>query len=530
MRKIFFLFTLTVFLWAGSRFYLATEESPPESKEAPQEDFVIALLKRNFSLNPFKADEQFEFLILDSLFEGLVAFHPVTFEPIPACALRWEIAEGGRVYRFYLREEAKFSSGDTVRALDFQESWIELLRPETKGAYASYFDIIQGAYDFRTGKNKDPKSVGIKAVSEHVLEVKLVEPASYFLKLLSMVSFCPTHVVNRVSNDWEKATSIIGNGPFQVKAISKDSLVLKKNKNYWDAKNVRLSSITFQFYNNEEDISQEYNQRRVHWAFNWDFKNLNDKSSIVVGKKFATMYYFFICKNPPWNDERVRRGLALLLPWKELRKDNKFPTSIFVPNIPGYPAVKGIEVQNIDEGLNLLKQAGFPKGQGLPEIIILQEKGFTEKAELMAKTWRENLKVKVTVKEAGEQSFFEDLKLQNYTLSSWVWLGDFPDPAAFLMIYASKSNLNNTVFSDSEYDALLKESLALKGGERYKKLAEAEALLLKKAVVLPIYHAVAYDLIDLDQVQGWYANPFDYHPLKYIELKDPKMIQGIVKR
>lgn len=527
-KKLYLLIVCAVFLTYTQSTLIPEEDSSQDDGVLPQE-FTIALLRHKFSLNPFYADTEFEFLALEALFEGLVTFHPITFEPIPACAERWNISPDGLIYTFYLRENASFSNGDIIRAGDIRDSWLKLINPDTKGSYASYFDIIKGAADFRNGINKNPESVGINIISKHVLEVELEKPAQYFLKLLSMINFAPTHVLNRIHNDWDKTNSLIGNGPFAIQEQTKDTLILKKNKHYWDADNVRINKICIRFYSDEMEISEEYNQGRINWALHWDFEKLDDKSDIHVGKKFATMYYFFICSNPPWNDERVRRGLALLLPWETLREDSKFPSSAFVPAIPGYPQVTGIEEQNSEEGLALLNQAGFPKGKGLPKIIILQEKGITERAEIMAQAWREQLNVEVEVKETGEYTFFEDLENSEYTLSSWIWLGDFPDPLAFLLMYSSKSNLNNTNYSDPEYDKLLNQALGFKGMERYKKLADAEKLLLEKAAVLPIYNAISYDLIKLDEVEGWYVNPFDYHPLKYIELKDPRMIPGIVK-
>lgn len=529
MRKKLYLLIICVVFLTYSQANLLPEENPSQDESVLAQEFTIALLQHKFSLNPFYADTEFEFLALEAVFEGLVTFHPITFEPIPACAERWNISEDGRIYTFYLRENARFSNGDTVRAADIRESWLKLISPETKGAYASYFDIIKGASDFRTGINKDPETVGIHAVSEHVLEVELEKPARYFLKLLNIINFAPTHILNRLHDDWDKASSLIGNGPFSIQERTKDTLILKKNKHYWDAKNVKINKISIQFYDDETQISEEYNKGAVHWALHWDFEKLENKSHIRVGKKFATMYYFFNCSDPPWNDERVRRGLSLLLPWETLRGDSKFPSSAFVPAIPGYPQIEGIEEQNSEEGLALLEQAGFPQGKGLPELVILQEKGLTDRAKLMAQAWEEQLDIKVEVKEAGEYTFFEELENSEYTLSSWVWLGDFPDPLAFLLMYSSKSNLNNTGYSDPDYDEILNQALGLDGTDRYKRLAQAEKLLLEKAAVLPIYNAISYDLINLDEVDGWYANPFDYHPLKYIELKDPKMIPGIVR-
>jgi len=76
----------------------------------------------------------------------------------------------------------------------------------------------------------------------------------------------------------------------------------------------------------------------------------------------------------------------------------------------------------------------------------------------------------------------------------------------------------------------VKKSLGQSGEVRYKTLSEAESLLLKGAEVMPISHSPAVNLIDLQYVSGWFQNPLDIHPFKYLSFAPFKPLPGVVHR
>jgi ABC-type oligopeptide transport system substrate-binding subunit len=63
-----------------------------------------------------------------ALFEGLTDHDPQTLRPVAAVASRWDASEGGRVWTFHLRADARWSNGDRVTAHDFVRSWRRTLR------------------------------------------------------------------------------------------------------------------------------------------------------------------------------------------------------------------------------------------------------------------------------------------------------------------------------------------------------------------------------------------------------------------
>src|SRR5687768_11187535 len=66
--------------------------------------------------------------LVRAIFEGLTDYDPKTLAPVPAVALRWEPSNGGRVWTFYLRQDARWSNGESVVADDFVRSWQRTLK------------------------------------------------------------------------------------------------------------------------------------------------------------------------------------------------------------------------------------------------------------------------------------------------------------------------------------------------------------------------------------------------------------------
>jgi len=500
------------------------------NRDSEKDEFVIAFSPGSFSLDPLHLYTTVGLQIATGIYEGLVTYNPFTMEPIPGTAERWTISDDGLTYKFYLRDDSVYSNGAPVTAEDFRDSWLRMLEPGNKAEYSFLFDIIEGAADYRKGKTSDPDKVGIKAVSDKELDVKLNKPASHFLKVLCHTSFVPLYKKYTEDKNWNGSGVVIGNGPFLLYKRTKDEIVLKKNMLYWDKKNVRMDTIKILFSDDVKEISREFNRGEIQWADDWDSDLIKDTSKIVAHPLFGTTYFFFVSNKSPWNDYRVRRGLALLIPWETLRKDNSIlPTATLVPSIPGYPKIDGITKRNDKEAMSLLKDAGYPDGKGLPPIIfkISDSSGTSKIVKAMTDVWNKKLSADVRVEKYPYKEYLKELKKDDYTLGSATWIGDFADPLTFLQLWMSGGNLNDAKFSNKNYDEIIEKSYSEKGIKRYKSLSEAEKMLLNGAVVLPLSNPPSFNLIDLESVGGWFPNPLNIHPLKYLYYKTMTLPPGI---
>lgn len=475
--------------------------------------------------------------LFTAIYEGLFSYHPRTMAPVPALAQSWTLSEDRTQWTFIIRENARFSNGDPIRAQDFRDSWLSYLSPDRASPFSSLFDIIEGARDFRTGEQTDPASVGVVAQDDRTLIVRLNSPAEFFPAMLCHHSFAPMHhsMLGRDENwspepgqsDW---TPPITNGAFRISSMNDERLVLLRNEYYWLAQHIALRQINIIFAETGQDAANLWNSGQAQWiAGNVSLAALTDRSGILVNPMFATHFYFIRSDEAPWDDYRVRRALILALPWEELRRGHFLPATTLVFPISGYPEVEGVHITDLDTARQLMQEAGFSNGQGLPELVIriTPSQESARISGIMAYAW-EQLGVPVRIEVIPFYRYLQSLLEDGYGVGLTTWVGNFLDPYTFLKIWRRDSNLNAARLDDSDFEALMERSMFEEGSERLATLAEAEALLLYRGTVLPISHSPAVNVVDLTELAGWYPNALNIFPFRYISFRAFLPLPGVV--
>ena len=494
---------------------------------------AIVINDSPISYDPHHAITMQEAQIFTAIYEGLITFHPQSLEPTPGIAESWTVSADKKVFTFNLNKNARFDNGKPVTAAIVRDSWLRLLSPNENAEYSVLLDPVIGAKEYREGKLSDTSKIGIKVANDYLLEIDMKEPAAHFLKVLSHHSLSPIYPGNLKSGLWQPSGNIVGNGAYGIANISEDKIELEKNAYYWDAENVKTDKIEIIRSSDPGQNTNLFNYGKAHWLLSdADFDNLLSYEYVQMNPEFASSFFFFSVKNKVFANPKVRSGLAHILAWEKIRAEERFnyPVSYFIPPLADYPVQEGIETQNMAKGLSLLKEAGYPKGKGLPTITIRigQSEVDRETAGLMKKSWEAALDVNVEIDELDWSLYYDSLKRDDYVLGTYTWIGDYGDPLTFLQLFQAKSNLNDSGYNDERYDKLISDSMSLQKTERYKKLAEAEKILLDEAEVLPINQPYAVNIIDLDVISGWDTNLLDIHPMKYLELVNPPIPPNIV--
>jgi ABC-type oligopeptide transport system substrate-binding subunit len=203
--------------------------------------------------------------------------------------------------------------------------------------------------------------------------------------------------------------------------------------------------------------------------------------------------------------------------------------------LPGYAKTKGIERTDRDEALKLLSEAGYPNGEGLPEIVIaFADYDRPRSIATSFKTeWEKALGLKVTLKPLVPASYFQTIgsraESTSFTLAHETWIGDFADPEAFLQMWTSGAPLNIAGYDDQVYMDFMNQSYSAGEDARLSLLSQAETELLQSAACLPIYYNFAASVIDTDYIQGWYQNALDVHPYKYLHFGTPSVNPNVAK-
>jgi peptide/nickel transport system substrate-binding protein/oligopeptide transport system substrate-binding protein len=510
------------------------QEKPGFAESRPQivnrEELTMAVSKGEVELDFRKSYLASEAQLYTALYEGLFSYHPFTMEPVPAAASAWNVSEDKREWTFTIRENARYWNGDPVRAEDFRAAWLSLLDSERQSPYSSLFDVIEGALDYRLGNNSDPDTVGINVPEPRKLVVRLNNPASFFPSMLCHHSFSPIHPTMLNIDDWSLGAPI-SNGPFYIVEHTGETIVLARNELYWDIARTALKKITLKFVEDGDEATALWNSGEVRWiASEVNLETLTDRSGIMVNPMFATHYYYIRSTAKPWTDYRVRQALSIALPWDQIREGHYLPAKTLIYPIQDYPKIEGLDVTDIDKAKQLLRDAGYPDGMGLPELVIRLTPS-PEAARiggLMAVTWKEELGVPVKIEVVPYRQYFGALKQNDYQVGFSTWIGDFPDPYTFLQMWRRDSNLNDARYNDEDYEKLMDRSMTEDGQTRMETLAAAEKLLLDRGAVLPISYSPAVNIVDTDELEGWFPNALDIHPFKYFSFKAFRPLPGVV--
>jgi len=503
----------------------------PAAQSVPDE-FVTVFNDIAVEFDPHRSIYSNEAQIFTALYEGLFAYDAAGLAPMEAAVRSWKKSKDGLVYTFTIRDDAAWSDGSPLLAEHFRSAWIRILKLNAQ--YAAFFDVISGAHDFRLGITKDENSLGIRAESAKTLVVSLNRPTAYFTRLLCHHSFSPIHP-SMLADDagaWAERIPYPVNGPYRFVAFENGRLSLEKNPHYWDKRSVSMEKLTMLFTDDDQAATRMFNSEEAHWlAGPGDYDGLFLQEAIQANPIFSTHYWYFNCRKEPWNKESVRRALALLLPWKEIRDSSVYmvPAETLVLPLPGYSEAQGISARNKDEALKLLEAAGYPEGKGLPELKIYfaESRDNRRVLQLFQTAWKVLPEFKVSLLPLAPSRYYQFTQspegANGIGMAHTTWIGDFADPEAFLQMWTPGSSLNEAGFDDPAFMELLTQSYEKDGEKRMSLLAEAESLLLGKAVVLPIYHGFASSIIDLDYIEGWYQNALDIHPYKDLRFGSPSI-------
>jgi oligopeptide transport system substrate-binding protein len=343
---------------------------------------------------------------------------------VPAVATEWEVSADNLTYTFQLRADAKWSNGDPVTAHDFERTYRRLFTPAgtsaggtTLGANSYQASTgIKGAEDFLAGVLEDWSKVGVKATSDRELVLTLANPNPDFLLALTHPALLPLHMdsVEEKPDDWQNPPNFVSNGPYAVQKWTKNSsILLVPNKSYWDRDNVHLDQIdvklvepsatgtaTVPYENNEVDIlgitDADVLRFQKDPELSQHLKSVNTYSIIYLAKLRS--------ENPALDDVRVRKALSLGLGRETLAKVSPGlapGVSLVTERTAGWDDSIAVQ-EDIEEAKRLLDEAGYPGGEGLPEIRVLAGVQ-TPMVEAIVDTWKRNLgiKARADVVEAG---------------------------------------------------------------------------------------------------------------------------------
>jgi oligopeptide transport system substrate-binding protein len=478
--------------------------------------------------------------ILFALDEGLVQLDPVTLQPMPGVAASWDISPDGTVYTFHLRPDEKWSNGDPLTAQDFVDSYRRELSPGL-GAQLSYFlFLLKNGEAYNKGKIKDFSQVGVHALDAHTLELTLHDPTPYFLtgalyqrfySAVQMSTVAKHGGLDAPDNQWTKAGSFVGNGPFKlVKWKPNEEVVVQRNPYYWNARNVWLKEIHFYPFDDIEAEENAFRAGQLHVTSQVaqskiDWYRQRHPELLHIDPYEGIYFYMLNVTRPPLNDVKVRRALAMAVDRESLVRyvvrGGQLPAHSFVPpDTGGYTSRASIPT-DVPGARKLLAEAGYPGGAGLPpiEILINTSENHRVVAEAIQEMWRRSLGVDARIVNQEWKVYLDSRATMNYQVCRAGWIA-YLDPNGFLENFVTGGTNNQTGFADPQYDGLIQEAARTRDpAARLEVFQRAEKILLDAAPIIPIYDYTNPYLIR-PSVLNWPRNRVGYRQYQRVTLKD----------
>ena len=478
------------------------------------------------TLDPNLCTDNVSLRVLTNLMEGLTAYD-ADLRTIPAGATRWETLDGGRRVRFHLRPDGRWSDGRPVTARDFEFSWKRLLDPKTAAEYAYFLFDVEGAEDYNAGKLDDPGKVGVSALDDGTLEVRLRRPVVFFPTITTFAVLFPLRedVIARHGEGWTEPGRFVGNGPYTLEGWRHEyKVTLAPNARFRRPPPGR--GVSF-FMVNERTVELAlYERGDLDFAFlaPLDIPRYERHPDFHRKPMLRADYYGFNCRKKPFGDPRVRRAFSRAIDrgvFPRVLHGGEIPMTSWIP--PGMLAHEpsiGL-AHEVERARGDLAAAGFPGGRGFPEIEVAYNAAEETKlaAESLQAQWREALGVRVRLRQVEWKAYLKEISTDPPGIWRLGWGADYPDPDNFMNLFTATSGQNHTGWSSARFDALVAAAAEETDRARRKTLYDqAQRILCETdAPIMPLYCRAQNYLVS-PRVRGLTINAMDYLYLGHVRV------------
>lgn len=413
------------------------------------------------------------------------------------------------------------------------------------------------------------EDIGVEAIDDYTLRIKLYQPAPFFIGLLAHQFFRVLNqgAIEKFGKEWLRPENIVTSGAFKVASYKPyDELVVARDPNNWDAANVKLDGIKFYPLEEQTTMLNLYKAGEVDATYNhtvpapWNEVVRQYKAEYSLHPECAVEYYSLSVKKPPMDNVKVRKALALAIdrdalstfrktvkPLVDFTPQGIFPkyeearTKIYTELLTDPARPKELEHSldewkarkfNAEKARKLMTEAGFAvqqSGSGfscptfpVDKVTITYNTAESNQkiAEFIQAQWKQNLGISIPLKNMEFKTFLPFRSAVEYSGAVRNgWVGDYMDPFTFLNLFYSPQNDGATGWWDPKFDKMLddanKETDEMK---RFEMLARAEFYVIDQQIVIPL-STNGTSWVKKPYVKGMYPNPGTLHAWKFVYLE-----------
>ena len=502
------------------------------------------------SMDPTICTGADQYEILCHMYEGLLKYVPADTVSgtnhneagaalVPGQAASYTYDENTLTYTFTLRDDIFWSDGKPVTAQDFVYSWQRLVDPATAAANGSELNaIVLNATEIANGE-MEPSELGITAIDDKTLEVKLANACSYFLELCAHYTLYPLRqdVIEAAGDTWTDPSTVISNGAYKMTEWVHDSyMALEKNDQYYDYANLGPAKLVFHLSDSETTNMAAYQ------SGDYDFvscisadqiESLTASGDLFTNPRLNVTYLYMSMQNLP--DWRVRAAILLAIDRENIvenvTQDGSTPASTLIPGgvttsdsvswteaHPGsifgwlqeqYP---DYDLEDYGERCDLaveLYEAAVADGWDSSKTLDYQyNTSDTNKAvaEAVQADLDTVLGINVTLNNIDSAGYTATIYNGDFCLARLGYGISFNDAIGYYNLFGTNGSFEYSGYTNEEYDALVAQASTMPAGaERDEVLAQIENLMYTDSgfSICPLYNA-SYTYCMKSDLQGVY--------------------------
>jgi peptide/nickel transport system substrate-binding protein/oligopeptide transport system substrate-binding protein len=488
------------------------------------------------TLDPARLRDIYSLAVGQQLFDGLVQFDQ-TLSITPALAQFWTASRDGLTWTFTLRKGVKFHHGREVTSDDVVYSFTRLLDPKTRSGGADLLLGIQGAQDFREGRANHV--AGLAAIDRYTVRVSLTEAPVPFVSVLAVgqAKIVPRELVEQQGEAF--GNQPVGTGPFRfVRWERGKEIVLAGNPDYFDGP-PKLARLVFRIFPGErlDEVFTEFRAGALEDSPipSKDYRQVIASQAYQYVRRpiFGLRHYGINTRMKPLDDRRVRQALLYAIDREFVVSDvwlgrYSLAKGILPPGTLGFnPKLKGYPYDPA-RARELLAQAGYPNGRGLPPIVFWSSVRSEEILREHERIRKDLEAVGITAEfqyNSDWPSFSKAMSERKLPVFLRAWFADVPDPENFLAkLFYSGSPLNHMSYTNPQVDALIERARAESDTARRVELyRRAEEMVLDDAPVIPVWHHT-YERLFQPYVKGVEVSGLgdSYIPFRKVWLERPR--------
>ncbi len=491
--------------------------------------FRVALASDPAFIDPLNLQEELGVQVGDCLFDSLVTFDVKTGALLASVAESWSANEDATVWTFHLREGTKFHDGSTVTAADFKYAWERMCNPANLSEISYHLAAVKGYDAMQDGTVTELE--GVKAVDETTLEVTLSYGFGDFEYVVGHPGLGPVPKAAVEADPQGFSEMPIGNGPFKMAEPWAHDQYIKvvRFDDYYGGK-AHADGVDFMIFQDEDTAYLEFLAGNLDMCIvpsaqiavaEAEYGKSSDGLEVAPGRQFlwgpevSTYFMSIKCTDKVLGNVALRQALSLAINRDAIAMSvfegtRQAATGLIPPGISGYVPNEWPYCKFDREAAKAkLVEAGYPNGEGLPEIALTFNSG-TGHEDVMALIKSDWEAIGVNTKLDSEElaQYLDTMDAANYQVARLGWGVDYPIMDNFLYpLFLSSSADNNAFWVDPAVDEALVAARSIADTE--ERIAAYQAIDRIVGEASPVIPVVTYGhrAVGSDRVRGLVYSP-----------------------